>query len=177
MRGFQFAAAAAHFTLALASTSSNAASLYHRRSACYASLSRDDEALADAKECVALRPAWPAAYLRLGSAHERRRAWAAAENAYENGRRCYDQDVPPSAGEASATTAPTVNASSAELGIIAEEVARAVARPMRGDAEWKALQAASRRVATHLQDAQVATLEEVERHMPGRSGLCQLGGG
>ena len=158
MRGFQFAAAAAHFTRALASTSSNAASLYHRRSACYASLSRDDEALADAKECVALRPAWPAAYLRLGSAHELRQAWAAAETAYENGRRCYDRDVPPSAGEASATTA-AVNASSAELAIIAEEpreVARAVARPIRGDAEWKALQAASRRVVTHLRDAQVA---------------------
>ena len=59
--------------------------LYSNRSACYASLQKWDEALADAQKCVAIAPTFIKGFVRLGQALLGKRDYTGALEAYQKG--------------------------------------------------------------------------------------------
>ena len=73
-----------HFSAGIAEDAQNHV-LFSNRSACHASLQQWKEALADAEECVRLKPeGWPKAYNRLGAAYHGIGDNEKALEAYEN---------------------------------------------------------------------------------------------
>ncbi|GAV75611.1 TPR_1 domain-containing protein/TPR_11 domain-containing protein [Cephalotus follicularis] len=79
-----FAAAARHFSEAIALSPTNHV-LYSNRSAAHASLHEYTEALADAKKTVDLKPDWPKGYSRLGAAYLGLNLYQDAIDAYKKG--------------------------------------------------------------------------------------------
>jgi len=73
-----------HFTDAIAADPTDHV-FYSNRSASLASLRRYEEALADGRKCVELKPEWAKGYSRMGAAAVGLRDFAAAEAAYKEG--------------------------------------------------------------------------------------------
>ena len=76
--------AVGHFTDAIAADPTDHV-FYSNRSASLASLRRYEEALADGRKCVELKPEWAKGYSRMGAAAVGLRDFAAAEAAYKEG--------------------------------------------------------------------------------------------
>ena len=60
-------------------------SYFSNRSACYAALEKFDEALADGKKCVEIKPDWAKGYGRVGYALFKLNKLEDAKKAYEDG--------------------------------------------------------------------------------------------
>lgn len=76
-----FEQAIVHFTAAIEADNTDAV-FYSNRSAALAHLTRWEEALADAKSCVTLKPEWGKAWVRMGSAHVGLQEWSEAKEAF-----------------------------------------------------------------------------------------------
>ena len=59
--------------------------LYSNRSACYAAMHKDKDALDDADKCISIKPDWVKGYVRRGAALHGMRRYADAIGAYEKG--------------------------------------------------------------------------------------------